>query len=38
MKGTLTPLAGIDNPKLIINRNEPNKFDLRVFSKMPDSI
>ena len=38
MKSTLTPLVGIYNAKLILNRNEPNIFDLRVFSKMPDSI
>ena len=38
MKSTLTPLVGIYNPKLILNRNEPNVFNLRVFSKMPDSI
>ena len=34
----MAPLVGIDNPPLILNRNEPNIFDLRVFSKMPDSI
>ena len=38
MKSTLTPLVGIYNPKLILNRNEPNVFDLKVYSKMPDSI
>ena len=38
MKSTLTPIVGIYNPKLILNRNEPNVFDLRVFSKLPDSI
>ncbi len=38
MMSTLTPLVGIDNPPLILNRNQPNVFNLRVFSRMPDSI
>ena len=38
MKSSLTPLVGIENPPLILNRNQPNVFNLRVFSKMPDSI
>ena len=38
MKSALTPLVGMDNLSLILNRNEPNVFNLRVFSKMPDSI
>ena len=38
MKSTLTPLVGISNPEPTLNRNQPNLFDLRVYSKMPDSI
>ncbi len=38
MKENITPLVGIYNPSLRINRNQPNIFDLRVLSKMPDSI
>ena len=38
MKSAMAPLVGIDNPPLMLNRNEPSVFSLRVFSKMPDSI
>lgn len=38
LKGILTPLVGINKPKIILNRNEPNIFDMRVFSRRPDSI
>ncbi len=38
MKSSLTPLVGIYKPSLILNRNQPNVFNLRVFSKMRDSI